>query len=92
MKKNLNIAKLYDVHTVGIKDVAMRIIMTLSKERPEAVVAGLATLFILICKRYGVEVRAVLDVTDRVLRDAADTHPVEIRALKRYLKQELNDA
>ena len=88
----LNLTKLYDLNTLGIKNVSMRILGTAQKERPEAVVAGIATLLITVCKRYGVDVRRVLDTTDRVIRDAQDKHPIEMRAMARYLREELPDA
>jgi hypothetical protein len=56
------------------------------------VVAAVATLFLIICKRYRVDVRRVLETTDRIVRDAQETHPVEMRAMARYLREELPDA
>ena len=88
----LNLTKLYDLTAVGIKDASMRMLGPVQKERPEAVVAASAALFIAICERYNVDVRRVLETTDRVIRDARDKHPVEMRAMARYLRKELPDA
>jgi hypothetical protein len=85
----LNLTKLYDLTAVGIKDVAMRMLGTVQRERPEAVVASMAVLLLAMCERYRVDVRRVLETTDRVLRDARERHPVEMRAMARYLREEL---
>jgi hypothetical protein len=88
----LNLTKLYDLTALGTKDTTMKLLGTLQSERPEAVVAAVATLFLIICKRYRVDVRRVLETTDRIVRDAQETHPVEMRAMARYLREELPDA
>lgn len=87
----LDITKLYDLTAIGIKNTAVRMLGTVQKERPEQVVAAIATLFLSVCKRYAVDPRQVLDVTYRIMRDAADKHPVEMRAMNRYLREELPD-
>ena len=88
----LNLTKLYDLTALGIKNASMRMLSTVQQERPEAVVAAIACLFIGICERYHVDVRRVLETTDRVMRDARERHPVEMRAMARYLREELPHA
>jgi hypothetical protein len=88
----LQLTKLYDLTAIGIKNTAMRMLGTVQKEQPEQVVAGIAALFLGICERYGVEPRRVLETTDRIIRDARDKHPVEMRAMARYMRKELPDA
>lgn len=88
----LKIDKFYDLTAVGIKNVSVRMLTSAQQEKPEAIVAALATLLITVCRRYGVEVRRVLEVTERIVRDAQDKHPVEMRAMARYLREELPDA
>jgi hypothetical protein len=88
----LDLTKMYNLTAIGIKDASVRMLGTVQKEKPEAVVAAFATLFISICERYHVDVRRVLETTDRILRDARDKHPVEMRAMARYLREELPDA
>ena len=88
----LDITKLYDLTAIGIKNTSVRMLGTVQKERPEQVVAAVATLFLAVCKRYRVDVRHVLDVTYRIIRDAQDKHPAEMRAMARYLREELPDA
>ena len=87
----LNISKLYDLTALGIKNASVRIVGSLQKEQPEQVVAAIATVFLAVCKRYRLDVRQVLDVTYRIIRDAQDKHPVEMRAMARYLREELPD-
>lgn len=88
----LDITKLYDLTTVGLRDCTIRATMAVQNEKPEAIVATFATVLIMICERFRVDVRRVLEVTDRVIRDARDKHPVEMRAMDRYLREELPDA
>jgi len=87
----VDIQKLYHITPRAMKDVALKACGVLQKERPEVVVAGVACFFLAICKRYNLNVRSVLDTTDRVIRDAQDKNPVEMRALHTYLRRELND-
>lgn len=85
----LNITKLYDLTSHGIRELCMKMLLRLQKEQPSAVVGGIAALFLMICDRYAVDPRRVLEITDRVLRDARDKHPVEMRAMARYIREEL---
>jgi chorismate mutase len=88
----LRIDKLYDVTALGIKNVSVRMLTAAQKEKPEAIVSAIAVLLLMVCSRYRIEPRAVLDVTTRIIRDAQDNHPVEMRAMKRYIAKELPDA
>ena len=85
----LNIDKLYDLTAHGIRECSMRVLTHLQKEKPEAAVGAVAVLLLMICERYFVDVRRVLEVTDRIIRDAREKHPVEMRAMSRYLREEL---
>jgi hypothetical protein len=87
----VDIQKLYNVTPRAMKDVALKCCGVLQRSQGETVVAGVACFFLAICKRYDMDVRRVLDVTDRVIRDAQDKDPVEMRALATYLREELND-
>lgn len=87
----LRLDKLYNLDRVRIKDACLRIVYALDKERAEAVVAASAVFFLEVCDRYGVDVRRVLETTDRVRKDIREKNSVEYRALKRYLKEELPD-
>ena len=84
-----DLSRVYDVKAKTLRDVALRAIGALQKERPEALVAGLATLFVALCERYRVDPRAALEATERVRRGAKDLHPVAMRALNTYLREEL---
>lgn len=88
----MRLDRLYDLTAIGIKNTAMRMLMTVQREKPEQVVVAIAVLFIEICARYHADVRRVLETTDRILRDARDKHPVEMRAMARYLREELPSA
>jgi hypothetical protein len=88
----LNISKLYDLKTIDLRDCSIRMMMSVQRQKPEQIVAATAVLLLLICRRYRIDVRRVLETTERVLRDAADKHPVEIRGLKTYMNEELPDA
>jgi chorismate mutase len=88
----LRIDKLYDVTSIGIKNVSIRMLTAAQKEKPEAIVSAIATLLLMVCKRYRIEPREVLDVTTRIIRDAQESHPVEMRAMQRFLREDLPDA
>jgi len=87
----VNLDKLYDLTAVGIKTTALLMLTRAQKERPAQITAAIATLFLAVCRRYRIEPRRVLEVTDRIMRDAQEKHPVEMRAMARYLKEELPD-
>lgn len=87
----IDLQKLYTVRASSLRDTALRICGVLQKTRGEDVVVGAATFFLAVCKRYNLDVRRVLETTDRVMKDSTDKHPVEMRALSTYLRKELND-
>jgi len=53
---------------------------------PEAHVAAAAVALIAICERFKMKPRPVLEAAERIMRDG---NPVEVRALRMYLKEEL---
>ncbi len=87
----LRLDTLYDVKVYDLKQVIFHVTNTLSTHTPAQIVAGVGALFLLLCKRYGVEPRRVLEANERMMRDAQDNHPVEMRAIKTYLREDLAD-
>lgn len=57
--------------------------------RPSAAVAGLGVTFILICDRFKLDPRRVLEVADRMIRRADDTEPQYTRAIREYMRREM---
>jgi hypothetical protein len=90
-ERMIDMQKLYTVTPRAMKDVALKCCGVLQRTQGETVVAGVACFFLFICKRYDMDVRQVLDTTERVIRDSQDKDPVSLRALATYLREELND-
>jgi hypothetical protein len=75
-----------------IKQVAFAWIDTISHvRRPAAVPVGLGVTFLLVCRRFGLEPRRVLEISERTLRRAADVEPQYPRAISAYLESEVRD-
>ena len=91
-KLGLRFDRLYDVTPDRLRKSALRMLHRMANRKPEDIVIGISTLFILICQRYRVEPRAVLEVAERILRDMGDKNPPVLRGMKRYLKEDLPDA
>lgn len=58
---------------------------------PNMVVMGVAVLFLLVCERFKLEPREVLDTAARVLRRAREVEPQYPRGISEYLHKELPD-
>lgn len=89
--KPLPLDKLHEVTPLALKNYAMLALNLLQRRKPAEIVAAIGTVFILLCKRYRVDPRKVLDVNDKMIRVAQEEHSVEMRALARYLKEDLPD-
>jgi hypothetical protein len=75
-----------------IKQAAFAWIDTISKIAvPTSVPVGLGVTFLLTCRRFGLEPRRVLEISERTLRRAADVEPQYPRAISAYLEQEVRD-
>ena len=86
--------RLYDVRWALVKKASFAYLDMLDKAKlrhSPQVVIGVAVLFLLICERFGLNVRAVLDTADRVLRRARDVEPMYPRGIAEYLRKELGD-
>ena len=60
--------------------------------KPPQVVTGIAVTFLLICKRFKLSPKDVLQVADNIIRRARSVEPMYVRAIDAYLKEELKDA
>ncbi len=90
--KPLPLDRLHRVTPHQLKTYALLSLNLLQRRRPQEIVAAIAAVFILLCRRYKVDPRGVLDTVDTMVRHASEEHPVEMRALKRYLREDLPDA
>lgn len=62
----------------------------LQPSQPEKAVQALGIVFLLVCERFEVSPRKVLEVADRVLRDMTNNEDaVTVRAARRYLREEV---
>lgn len=87
----LRMDRLYDASFNKLRKGIYAWVHAQVRERPENTVAAAAAMFLLLCQRYKLSPRRVLDVSERVLRDASDRQPVELRAMRRLLREELPD-
>lgn len=84
--------RLYDIDFEDVANGALHINTKLTKFSPAAYLGTLAAMFLLVCERLKVDPRRVLETTDRVLRRALDRQPVKVRAVRRWLREEIPDA
>lgn len=80
------------LYTISLRSVARMIMAWLDKAQhrePETLIASTGIAFLALCERFDVPPRRALEVAERVLRDAQDKQPAEIRALRAYLQNEL---
>lgn len=85
---------LYD-HMALVKDMdaaqaTFTVIDTLQKLPQHEQLLAMSSLFILLCEKYNVSERNVLEYADHIMKDAdrKDWRP-EYKAIKQYLKEEL---
>ena len=82
---------MYDVRWQDVRLVAFSWIDAIQriKQRPAQMVVGLAVTFLLVCHRFGLEPRDVLEVAARVLNRARDVTPQYPRGIEEYLRNEV---
>jgi len=61
------------------------------KPAPADLVGSVGIMFLLSCERFKLDPREVLNVCDRILKDATQNDPNAPRGLREYLKKELRD-
>lgn len=88
----MKIDRMYNVDVEEVNHAAFRVLHHVQQLPTPALVTGVAWLFLSVCERYGLEPRRVLEVSERVRRDALDRRPVQARAIRRFLREELSDA
>lgn len=72
------------------QQVAFQVVNSLQSEKPGHQVAAVAITFLLMCERYSVDPRDILDKTKRITYDALSEGRGEyIRAIKHYVQEEL---
>lgn len=88
----MRIDRLYDVKWRDVKLAAMGWLNQVQYTAPADQVIALAVTFLLICERFKLEPRRVLEASERVLRRAIELEPHYPRAIKAYLREEIPDA
>lgn len=84
--------RLYDVHWNVTRHVLMAWFTAMDNSklrRPVDVVMASATVFLLVCERFNLNPRRVLDTADRVIRRARDHQPQYVRGAEEYLRKEV---
>jgi len=87
--------RLYDVDWHILRHVTFSWIDTfgrIKKTRPADIVVAAAINLILICERFKLDPRRVMDTADRVVRRARDVAPQYPRAIEQFLREEFTDA
>ena len=70
--------------------IAFKVLEGLQQEKPGKVLVGVAMMFLMLCERFKVKPRDVLDVAHRVLYDSLSIGRGEhTRAIKTYMNMEL---
>ncbi|MEE8385619.1 MAG: hypothetical protein V3S01_06865 [Dehalococcoidia bacterium] len=93
----MRIQDVYNVRWRYVRQLSFAIIDFFGRDhgkgraRPVNLVQGVAVLFLLICARFKLEPRDVLEVAARVIRFAKDDDPQYVRAIEAYLREELDD-
>jgi len=59
---------------------------------PRDVVAASGMTFLFVCERFGVDPREVLNVCDRIIRNATLNSPQYPRGIREFLAKEFTDA
>lgn len=87
--------RLYDVKWRLVKQASFAYIDMMDRtglrNTPNMVVIGVSVLFLLVCERFKLEPRRVLETADRVLRRAREVEPQFPRGIAEYLAKELPD-
>ena len=86
--------RLYDIQWKAIREVSFSYIDRVDKlgvKSPQQVVGGIGVLFLLVCERFRLDPRRVLETSDRILRRARDVEPAVPRAIAGFLRNELVD-
>lgn len=86
---------LYAIQWRDIRQAAFAWVDNLRKIKhttPTQVVMGIAVTFLLVCARFKLDPREVLNTADRVIRRCKDVDPQYIRAIEQYFKEELQDS
>ncbi len=90
----MRLQRLYDVRWHLVKQASFGYLNQLDNAQirdPAQIITGVAVLLLLICERFKLEVRDVLDTAARVLRRAKEVEPQYPRGISSYLRTELPD-
>ena len=83
--------RLFNLSVADVKATVMRTVFRSKGEAAPTLVAATAMMLLLLCERHKIKVTEVLTAANNMLRVAQDKMPVEIRALRRYVREELPD-
>ena len=64
-----------------VKSTITTLLSKMQSQRPEVLVTAIGALFIILCRRYDVPARRVLEYTDRIIVDAERKFPHELGAV-----------
>jgi hypothetical protein len=84
--------QLFNVQWFFVKQVCQQWLGALDRQKakiPGQVVVASAITLILICERYKLNPREVMDIADRVIRRGWELDPRYLRGIREYFKEEL---
>lgn len=71
----------------SVAQAVMAIVDTLQHKKAETQIAASGILFLMVCERYGIEPREILNITDNILNRHEGRKP-EYEAARLYMKHE----
>lgn len=89
MSRGGRLDKLGHVRLGEVRQAVMAWLHATSNTNPENLIVAGAVAFLALCRHQNIDPRRALEVSERVLRNAQDREPVEARALRLYLENEL---
>ncbi|NRA09623.1 MAG: hypothetical protein HRU02_15820 [Myxococcales bacterium] len=92
----MRLQDIYDVRWSRVREQAFAYINLFGKAKDQGfaqerdLVTGVAVNFLLVCERFKLDPRRVLETADRITRRARDVSPQYVRGIEEYLAQELD--
>ena len=80
------------VNAVRVAKCAFAVLDGTQDFRPEEQVVGSALTFLLWCRRYGVDPREIMLISDKIYNEGITEQNDHVQALRRYMKVDVSDA
>jgi len=67
----------------------LTLLSKMQDRNPDVLITAIGSLFIIMCRRYDVPARRVLEYTDRIIVDAERRFPHELGAVNDFMRNEI---